>query len=37
MKGKSIRIVVESGEIIKIGHIIKNDWFNPSEDFKNIK
>lgn len=40
LKGKSIRVKLSngnmSGSIIAIGHIVKDDWFNPSEDFKNI-
>lgn len=34
LKGKSIRVKLENGLIHSIGHIIKNDWFSPSEDFK---
>jgi hypothetical protein len=42
IKGKSIRVKFESGDgfqqkIIAIGHITKNDWFDPSSDFKNMK
>ena len=41
IKGKSIRIEYEEGvgferKILAIGHIIENDWFNPSEDFGRI-
>lgn len=41
IKGKSIRVKHEgtsvfSSKIIAIGHITKNDWFNPSEDFKRM-
>ena len=36
--GKTIRVKLDQpgfdGRIIAIGHIVKDDWFNPSEDFK---
>lgn len=38
LKGRTVRVQTDkeglSGNIIAIGHIVKNDWFNPSEDFK---
>lgn len=38
VKGKTIRVKTEgksefSSSIIAIGHIVKDDWFNPAEDF----
>lgn len=35
LPGKTIRIQKEdyNSPIVKIGHIVKNDWFCPSEDF----
>lgn len=33
--GKTIRVKAEHSKVHAIGHIVKNDWFNPSEDFKN--
>lgn len=36
VKGKSIRVKILNGEILGIGHIIKNDWYIPKEDF-NLK
>jgi hypothetical protein len=40
LKGKTIRVKHDnptlSGRIIAIGHIVKDDWFNPEEEFKNL-
>lgn len=42
IKGKSVRVKYEGGsgfssKIVAIGHIVKDDWFNPSEDFERMK
>ena len=38
MAGKTIRVKLDKGglggRILAIGHIVKDDWFDPSEDFK---
>ena len=35
LQGKSIRVDVRDGLIAGIGHIVKDDWFYPKNDFEN--
>lgn len=35
--GKTIRVRCEQSYVEAIGHIVKDDWFNPEEDFAGIK
>lgn len=37
LKGKAIRIKGNYTEIYGIGHIIKDDWFDPEKEFKEFK
>lgn len=34
LKGKTIRVEGTWGKIERIGHIVKDDWYCPSTDFK---
>lgn len=34
LKGKTVRVRANQGFVEAIGHIVKDDWFCPSEDFK---
>lgn len=37
LKGKTIRVRASHSDVAEIGHIIKEDWFNPRMDFAEIK
>lgn len=37
LKGKTIRVKATNGGVEAIGHIVKDDWFNPSEDFAKMR
>jgi len=37
LAGKTIRVKAEHCGVKAIGHIVKDDWFEPAEDFKGGK
>ena len=36
IKGKTVRVKIVNGIIESIGHIVKDDWFCPKDDFKRM-
>ena len=34
LKGQACRVVGNDSGIVKIGHYLKDDWFEPKEEFK---
>lgn len=37
LPGEAIRVGIENGLVCAIGHIVKDDWFCPDEDFRKAK
>lgn len=37
LKGRTIRVKAEHRKVHAIGHIVKNDWFCPEQDFAVLK
>lgn len=34
MEGRCIRVLADDTRVYAIGHILEEEWFNPSEEFK---
>jgi hypothetical protein len=37
LTGKTVRVKQEHSGVHAIGHIVKDDWFNPQEDFAKVR
>ena len=37
LAGKTIRVRQEHSKVHAIGHIVKNDWFNPADEFRSLE
>ena len=37
LKGKTVRVRCEHSKVHALGHIVKDDWFSPEEDFARMK
>ena len=37
LKGQTVRVSADHDGVQSIGHIVKDDWFNPTEDFSAAK
>lgn len=36
-KGRTVRVIRDHSKVYAIGHIIKDDWYYPDKEFKELK
>lgn len=37
LPGMTVRVIADHGKVHAMGHIVKNDWFDPVKDFASMK
>ena len=37
LTGKTIRVRAHHSRVVAIGHIVKDDWFDPEHDFRQLR
>jgi len=37
LEGKTIRVVVNDEQVVRIGHIVERIWFDPNEEFTEVQ
>jgi hypothetical protein len=37
LAGKTVRVKADFGKVHALGHIVKDDWFDPEQEFKRLR